>query len=100
MRQDAGYFPLADVCCRLFVVAPEKLSARDSRRLNELILGLDQKLLSISLPSLLKIPTLFLIGGGSRKALALSQFLTSGHWLRCFLCTDVDTARMMLEPPA
>jgi hypothetical protein len=92
----SDYFPLAEVCCRLFLVDEKRIPKRDADEMRGMIARLDKSLLTVPLATLQKVPAILLVAGGRRKALAIREFLSLEGWRVRHLFTDADTADRIL----
>lgn len=92
----SDYFPLAEVCCRLFLVDEKRIPKRDADEIKGLIARLDKSLLTVPLAMLQKVPATLLVAGGRHKALAIREFLSWEGWRVRHLFTDGDTANRIL----
>jgi DNA-binding transcriptional regulator LsrR (DeoR family) len=91
------YYPLAEVCCRLFVVEPDRLPDKDLRKISTFIQELDERILTIERTVLYGISRLLLVAAGRGKGRAIRQLLRAGDWRVRYVCTDVSAATQILE---
>lgn len=94
------YYPVADICNRLFLVdPPPSLSVNDKKILDEirqLINKVNKNMLTVTKMQLKKARYVNMIAGGERKVPALRTLLRRGLIASGTLCTDAKTAEVLI----
>lgn len=93
------YCPVADVCNRLFFVAPparHAVTTSQRLRIERAIEAVNERLLTIHQDQLEKIENVVLVAGTRRKALAIRRLLDNRSLKVRILCTDATAAREIL----
>jgi DNA-binding transcriptional regulator LsrR (DeoR family) len=95
-----NYYPVADICHRLFFVPPPSAAALDKTlhsRVDALIGEVNSRMLTVSHEQLQSIGKIIVVAGTDRKARAIQELLDGEKYNIHLLCTDKRAALKILH---